>query len=296
MKKLPLYLRKMCFLLSRKKRAISPVIATVLLIGLVVVAGLGVAIVMFGTINAPDPLKVEVVGISSFETTDDDYLVDRFEITLENKERTSLTVKLDSFKLLYFNRTEISGWTLDLNSDEVLLRPYEISDGLFLKCDNSIDEDELIPTNTTIYIDVTVYPEGEDNPRLAKTYRSDLLTIGDTYGPISFGYSLSSTTFDQNGLPMNFTISNSGSLDLNLILDFSTGSSGQFFFIINGDNSTRHNFFLAGFSSTNFPTDVFRMNSTALASPGSHIVFITLIDGDNQKVLALIVLSVTFEP
>ena len=84
--------------------------------------------------------------------------------------------------------------------------------------------------------------------------------------------------------------------DLNLILDFSTGSSGQFFFIINGDISSSHSFILAGFSSTNFQSDVFRMNSTALANPGEHIVFVTLIDSDNQKVLALLVISVTFEP
>ena len=49
---------------KRKKRAISPVIATVLLIGLVVVAGVGVAVVMFGTINSPDPLKLDIISIS----------------------------------------------------------------------------------------------------------------------------------------------------------------------------------------------------------------------------------------
>ncbi|MCK4847491.1 MAG: hypothetical protein KAT16_00540, partial [Candidatus Heimdallarchaeota archaeon] len=62
---------------KRRKRAVSPVIATVLLIGLVVVAGLGVALVMFGTINTPDPLKIEFLSVSSFETTDGDYKVDR---------------------------------------------------------------------------------------------------------------------------------------------------------------------------------------------------------------------------
>ena len=81
------------WLITKKtRRGISPVIATVLLIGLVVVAGLGVALVMFGTINTPDPLGIEVVAISSFETTDSDTKVDRFYITLQNTERTSIDI------------------------------------------------------------------------------------------------------------------------------------------------------------------------------------------------------------
>lgn len=296
MKNVPIYLKKIQSLMINKKRAISPVIATVLLIGLVVIAGLGVAIVIFGTVNTPAPLKVEVVGISSFETTDDDYLVDRFEITIENTERTSLRITRDSFRVFYFNRTEILGWSLDISFDEIPLRPFEISDGLFLECDNTDDQNELTPTNTTIYIDVTVYPEGNDDPRSAKTFSSDLLVIGETYGPVSLVTTIPSSTFGREGLFMNLTVANSGSLDLNLILEFSTGSFGQFFFTINGENSTTHSFTLDGFSSTNFPTDVFQMNSTVNAVPDDHIVFVTLLDNDNQKVFAIHVLVVTYEP
>ena len=86
-----------------RRRAISPVIATVLLIGLVVIAGLGVALVMISTINAPDPIGIEVLSISNFETTDDDILVDRFEIEIWNSEETSLRLTKNGIKLLYFN-------------------------------------------------------------------------------------------------------------------------------------------------------------------------------------------------
>ena len=70
--KIPINRNKISTMIFKKRKAISPVIATVLLIGLVVLAGLGVALIIFGTINTPDPLKVEVVSISSFETTDEE--------------------------------------------------------------------------------------------------------------------------------------------------------------------------------------------------------------------------------
>ena len=67
---------------KKKSRGVTPVIATVLLIGLVVIAGIGVALVIFGTINAPPPMKVSILSISDFETTDDNTLIDHFSVTL----------------------------------------------------------------------------------------------------------------------------------------------------------------------------------------------------------------------
>ena len=66
--------------IRRKSRAVSPVIATVLLIGLTVVAGVAVAIMLFGAVNTPDPIKVSVLSISDFETTDNDIYIDQFSI------------------------------------------------------------------------------------------------------------------------------------------------------------------------------------------------------------------------
>ncbi len=278
----------------KKKRGISPVIATVLLIGLVVVAGLGVALVMFGTLNTPDPLGVEVIGLSSFETTDNDIYVDRFDITLQNMERTNIEISPDAFSLLYFNRTPILGWYMD--QTKILLSGLGI-ETISLACDNTIDQSELIPGNDTIYIDVTVYPQGKTSARSAETFRSDILTIGDTYGPLSLISLTSSLIFTQAGLTMNFSVINNGSLDLELRLEFSVASSSGLFFIINDINRSQYVFTLEKFEVTSFPSEVFQLNSSELTTPGEpNFVFVSLLDHDNDGLLALEMLSVTYEP
>jgi FlaG/FlaF family flagellin (archaellin) len=280
----------------KRSRAISPVIATVLLIGLVVIAGLGVALVIFGTINTPDALKIEVVSISSFETTDNDYLIDKLDITLENEERTNVLVKIDGFSLLYMNQTEIQGWYMDLAQQEILIPALTIQT-IPIACDNSIDQNELVAQNTTIYIDVTVFPEGKDDSRHAEIFRSDLLLVGDTYGPLTLIAENPSDLFGKEGLIMNFSVSNNGSTDLNLKLDFSTDATDKIFFIINGVNKTTHSFSLSGFGITNFQFDLFELNTTALASPSeTYLVFVTLWDSDSLRLLATQSLLPTYEP
>ena len=293
--KKPINRNKISTLIFKKRKAISPVIATVLLIGLVVLAGLGVALVIFGTINTPDPLKVEVVSISSFETTDDDYLVDKFVVTLYNKERTNIRLQTDAFSLSFFNRTEIPGWFMDLDSQAIIIPALNLVD-IPLSCDASEDLAELTPTNTTILIYVTVFPEDSNDPRSAETFRSDVLTIGETYGPFSLVTLDPSPTFGLEGLTMNFSVSNSGSSDLDLKLRFSTSASEKFFFIINNQNSSTHYFSLSGFASTSFQTDLFQLNSTALATQDTYLIFVSLLDNNNQKLLALDILTFTFEP
>ncbi|MHA2153920.1 MAG: archaellin/type IV pilin N-terminal domain-containing protein [Candidatus Hodarchaeales archaeon] len=279
---------------KRTKRGISPVIATVLLIGLVVVAGLGVALVMFGTINTPDPLGVEVLAISSFETTDIDINVDKFDVTIQNTERTNVEISTDAFSLLYFNRTPILGWYMD--QSKILLSGLSIVT-IPLTCDNTIDQNELVPGNDTIFIDVTIFPEGKTSPKSARTFRSDIFTIGDTYGPVSLVSLSPSTTFSQEGLTLNFSVTNNGSTDLNLRLDFSTSSSSGLFFIVNGINTSLHVFTLEKLASTSFQSDVFQLNSSDLTSPGvPNLIFVTLSDNDNGNFLAIESLSVTYEP
>ncbi|MHA1206700.1 MAG: type IV pilin N-terminal domain-containing protein [Candidatus Hodarchaeales archaeon] len=282
---------------KQKKRAVSPVIATVLLIGLVVIAGLGVALVMFGTINAPDPLKIEVISISSFETTDGDYNVDRFDITLYNNERTNARIEMDAFSLQNFSdQTEIPGWEMDIGQSEIIIPALTIQT-ITLACDNTQDEFELEPMNTTIYIDVTAYPADDNNPRSAKTFRSDILTIGDTYGPVSLSSFSVGSSFDQSGFTLNFSVTNNGSSDLDLRLDFTSDSFGKIFYKINGVNSTSHSFILNGFKTTIFPNTLFQINATSLAAFGeSYLVLVTLWDNENMNLLATEALLLAYEP
>ena len=279
---------------KRTKRGISPVIATVLLIGLVVVAGLGVALVMFGTINTPDPLGVEVVAISSFETTDSDLKVDKFDVTIQNTERTNVEISSDAFSLFYFNGTPILGWYMD--QSKILLSALAI-ETVPLTCDNTIDQNELVPENDTIVIEVTIYPQGKTSARSAKTFSSDIFAIGNTYGPLSLTSLNPSPSFSQVGLIMNFSATNNGSMDINLQLAFSTASSNGLYFIMNGLNSSMYIFSLEKYESTTFQSEMFQLNSSALTnSDEPYLVFVTLSDTDNGNLLAFESLSVTYEP
>ena len=287
---------KKLFKHKRRKRAISPVIATVLLIGLVVIAGLGVALVMFGTINTPDPLKIEFDSISSFETTDGDYKVDQFEITLYNPERTSVRIEVDAFVIWNFSdQTEILGWEMNEDQSETIITPLG-SRTITLACDNTLDEYELEPRNTTIYIDVTAYPAASSNPRSAKTFRSDILTIGETIGPVTLTSFTQGNSFDQSGLNLNFSVTNNGSTDLDLRLDFSTGSPNEIFFIIDGITSTTHSFTLDGFKTTLIPDTLFQINTTSEAIlDEKYLVIVNLFDNDNMQWFATESLLLTYE-
>ena len=128
-------------------------------------------------------------------------------------------------------------------------------------------------------------------------YRSDILTIGDTFGPVSLSSFVVSSSFDQSGLTLNFSVSNNGSSDLDLRLDFSTDSFSKIFYKVNGVNSTSHSFTLDGFKTTIFPDTIFQINSTSLAAFGeNYLVFVTLWDNDNMNLLATEALLLTYEP
>ncbi len=194
------------------------------------------------------------------------------------------------------NQTQIQGWYMDIDQQEILLRALTIQT-LPIACDNTLDQDELVAQNTSIYIDVTVFPVGKDDSRFAETFRSDILLVGDTYGPVTLIAKNPNDVFGNEGYTMNFSVSNNGSTDINLKLEFSTDATDKIFFLINGVNSSTHSFSLNGFRSTNFQFDLFQFNTTALASPlESYLVFVTLWDSDSLRLLATQSLIPSYEP
>lgn len=243
-------------LLRGKSRGVSPVIATILLIGLVVVAGIAVAVVMFGTINSPAPIKVEILGISDFETTDSNVLIDKFSVLIRNVERSNIRIESDAFTLEFFNETPIEGW--EMNPDQAIyLSPREIVK-IFLTCDLVVGE-QLKPDQDTIYIEVKVFPQDSTTERSAQTFSSDLLSVGNTYGPISLVLPVPTGVLEATGSDINFTITNNGSADQDLELELYTDTPKDITFSIEGVNRTTVSFSLAGFSNvilncTIFPT------------------------------------------
>lgn len=242
------------YLYRKKSRGVTPVIATVLLIALVVIAGIGVAIIIFGTLNTPAPMKVSVLSISDFETTDGNILIDQFTVTLENKERTHLRLETDAFALEYSNGTPISGWSMNIKHDEIFLLAGEIRD-IPLICDPNLGQ-ELIPKNDSIYIEITVFPKDSTSRRSAKIFRSDVLIIGDTYGPMLLEAQGISFVLTDAGLDINYTVVNYGSSDQELLLEFSSSSlessienPEELIFSINGVNKSSSSFTIGGYSS-----------------------------------------------
>jgi hypothetical protein len=241
-------------LLRGKARGVTPVIATILLIGLVVVAGIAVAVVMFGTINSPAPMDVEILAISDFKTTDSNVLIDQFTITLHNAERSNIRIESDAFTLEHFNGPEIVGWTMDPDQ-AIYLSPREILT-VSLICDPMVGE-QLTPDQDTIYIQVKVFPSDSTNERSARTFSSDLLSVGGTNGPIFLESQSSGVNLEDIGLDINFTIINNGSLDQDLELELYTDSPNNITFAIGSVNRTSISFFLAGFDEVTLNCTVF---------------------------------------
>ncbi len=281
-----------------KSRGVTPVIATVLLIGLVVVAGIGVALVVFGTINTPSPLNISVLSISDFESTDNDFFVDHFSVTLQNTERTNVRIKQEAFSI--YNRTkspesEITGWIMDLNQAEIILPALTI-ETFPISCDTDLNENELTPRNDTIYIKVTVYPEGSDNPRAAKTFFSDLLIVGDTYGPFYLTSQQTNLNLGQSGLNLSINIANFGSTDTNLVLDISTDSMQSLYFAINGLNSTSQMFSVNRYTNISLTDSITVYPIPSGVSNGNkYFVLIFLKDQENQVPLASLFLELTYQ-
>jgi hypothetical protein len=105
------------------------------------------------------------------------------------------------------------------------------------------------------------------------------------------------SSFGQSGLTLNFSVTNNGSSDLDLRLDFTSDSFGKIFYKINGVNSTSHSFTLNGFKTTIFPNTLFQINATSLAAFGeSYLVLVTLWDNENMNLLATEALLLAYEP
>ncbi|MHA2305684.1 MAG: archaellin/type IV pilin N-terminal domain-containing protein [Candidatus Hodarchaeales archaeon] len=284
--------------IRRKTRGVSPVIATVLLIGLTVVAGIAVAVMLFGAVNAPDPIKVVVLSISEFKTTDDDILIDQFSITIQNDESTNVRIESDSFVVKNAsdqNQTELTDWSVDLDYDEIYLLGLAIQT-FTLSCDSTLDYAELTPRDDLIIIEITVFPEDSTNLRNAKTFKSDILRMGDTYGPVSLTSLNSETNFGLEGLNLSFNVTNYGSSDLDLIIDFSTDSSESINFAIDGNNQTNQLYFsLLQNSNTNFTSNTFTVLPTGLTvTDTDYMVLVTIWNQANLEIVSFASLILTY--
>ncbi|MFX0015008.1 MAG: archaellin/type IV pilin N-terminal domain-containing protein [Promethearchaeota archaeon] len=269
-----------------KTRGVTPVIATVLLIGLVVIAGIAVALVVFGTINTPAPIDVEILSISGFQTTDSNTLIDQFSVTLQNDERTDVRIEPDAFTLELFETVGddtpiIPGWRMSI--DQSFILSARAIETIILVCD-PFEGVELTPDEDIIYIEVKVYPKDSTNERLARIFRSDILSIGSTHGPIFVEYETSTMNLEAAGLTINFSVINNGSADQVLDFELFTDSPERITFAIDAINRTTFSFSLSGYGSTILNATIFPTDKATLDD--TYLVLVFLWSQENFQLVA----------
>ncbi|MFQ5981164.1 MAG: archaellin/type IV pilin N-terminal domain-containing protein [Candidatus Heimdallarchaeota archaeon] len=206
-----------------RPRGVSPILATILLVALVIVGGALTFIVLAGVFTQNTPLDLEIETMSDFRSEDGDVRVDRFQISITNLRTETAVVKRTEISV--FNKTgveaELNGWQVQGTSTEYLLSGKETVD-LTLICDTP--NHELLPRADRIQVQFNGYrsDDRDDNPKL---FKSSTVTVGQTYGPV--GLSVESThALDSN---LTLTVSNNGTTDLEDLVIEVSGENSFFF-------------------------------------------------------------------
>ncbi|MHA2231906.1 MAG: archaellin/type IV pilin N-terminal domain-containing protein, partial [Candidatus Hodarchaeales archaeon] len=198
-----------------RPRGVSPILATILLVALVIVGGALTFIVLAGVFTQNTPLDLEIETMSDFRSEDGDVRVDRFQISITNLRTETAVIKRTEITVINMtvdavtgdrNKTELTGWQVQGTSTEYLLSGKETVD-LTLSCNTP--NHELLPRATQIQVQFNGYRSDDrnDNP---KDFKSSTVTVGQTYGPV--GLSVESThALDSN---LTLTVSNNGTTDL----------------------------------------------------------------------------------
>ncbi len=108
-------------IISRRKRAVSPIIATLILLGITVAAG-AVVYVMFnqgisGTTTAR--IDLEVVSLTNFKDTNNNTKYDQFSVFVQNIERDAAYISSITV-INTTSSTQLSSWTMIAEKTEVL--------------------------------------------------------------------------------------------------------------------------------------------------------------------------------
>lgn len=207
-----------------RKKGISPLIATILLIALVVAAGAITFLVLSGIMFQETPVDLEIAAISDFRSENDDIRVDRFTVSVKSLNTQSAVIKRDEIKV--FNKTamdvELTGWRILGTTDEFFISGKETIN-LVLYCLNP--NHELLPRADRIQVQMNAYRSSGSDIK-PKVIKSPIVVVGQTYGPLSISTeSISLGTLEWN---LTLNIRNNGTTDLDLIVELQ--AQDPFFF------------------------------------------------------------------
>jgi flagellin-like protein len=209
--------------LWRRRKAVSPVIATVLLIGIAVIGGFIVLAMITTVYSQQEPINVRFIGASNFRSTElvtvgYDSTVDYFEITLQNMGQEAIFFYKTDFQVINVTGSPIipeellSSWWIDDSRREIIINGGEI---ITFPVKTVIDSHELRPDEDSARINI-VFIRRLETPDEAgfEDFVAETFLIRDTYGPVEFKQGASG--FNNTHWNLTFSTTNWGTESINL--------------------------------------------------------------------------------
>ncbi|MHA2274003.1 MAG: archaellin/type IV pilin N-terminal domain-containing protein [Candidatus Hodarchaeales archaeon] len=270
-------------LLLSKCRGVSPIIATILLIALVIVGAAVTFIVLSGIFTQTTPVDLEIESISDFRSENGDVPVDRFTISIKNIRTEPAVIQTDEIKVFRGTGALLAGWQVLSDLDEHTISGEETVN-LDLHCIDTTDE--LVPQVDRIQVRFNASNSNDPDGTLT-SFKSPTVQIGQTYGPVAL--SVSSTNIVGSGASsdtnLDLTFVNNGTTDLDLFVE--VRGETQFFF--NGSDSYMTQASITLEKATVIPIDSgpavtlgWYVNATAGLASGTYYVSILVTDSSLQ--------------
>lgn len=182
-----------------KKLGTSPIIATILLIGLTVFSGAVLYGVTTAYLNQPNPVSLTYTNPTVFKTTaSNTYFqnsqIDSFDVPVSNPNYQQMTINLAGSKVYYTNGTQLTSWSADSNTSTLLLNGRESTVVTFSTPVGTIGSQEL-NIGDQIYVNFSIAkPDGSGS----KYIKTSTFTVSQTSFEPNFQFVTTSTSVQSN--------------------------------------------------------------------------------------------------
>jgi flagellin-like protein len=150
-----------------KRRAVSPIIATMLLIAVTILAGVAVVSTVYLVMTAEDPLSITISKPEYYASTESekaffDPLVDNILVPITNNNREPLFYNLDEVEVYNATSDEpLDRWSVS-NANRVIVAQGQETIYLEFDTEGRFDQDELTNSDE-IYFKIPVKKENQQN-------------------------------------------------------------------------------------------------------------------------------------
>lgn len=188
------------------RRAVSPVIAVIMILGITVVAAASISVVIFNNTSGGDDIGLDVSEPAHYKTTDvwvdtDDRNIDSFTVEVSNPDYKQLVIDLPNSYV--FNATTnqpLSYWRADSEVDIPILSGLESLAVTFINTGKELDQEELA-NGDEIYVLFSVRRPDENT---LKFVESSTFTV--TGAELDPSFALTTTSgVTQQGMVVTFS-------------------------------------------------------------------------------------------